>query len=262
MYEQEISFIAQTMSRSRWRAPAQNAVVKTDRQFTRMLTELLEDLAGKGFSDWGQPVVPPKKDYYDPRITILSQDGTVELSLYNLHSRIAPKHIAYRITDVATGHALLLGTYTGSLRMTDLRTMVSQYDGVTWCERHFLGQLKVDTYNNQLQVGPGVIEKQVVAALAIMKDIGITDTKHALLPGAGSDISYTTMRPWLVGMYGTMPVAVSIDYKYYFCMQFYAIDITGICNLDFGFVKVDEDGKFEKNLDIGKLLGGGNRVQR
>ena len=260
MYENEIAAAALALS-TRYSTPPS----KVDRQYSRMLAELLELLGTLGFAGWTTGVIPPKEDCWrGHKARLLGQDsatkGEVYLDLWQQHSRLSPKHMTMLVTRADTGRGLLVGVHIGTLRCTDLRTRTTYYDDVIWAERHFSAQLRCDQYNSQLSAEPEVIARQMAAATVQLAELGITDVKHALLPKPWEDHYGITMVPYLVGMYGTMPCAVRLAYKNSddLLMEFYLVSATGLCKLDFGQLVIGPTGKVvDSKMDIGKLLGGG-----
>ena len=267
MYEDATQFAADLLSR--WDG-ATTPPKKLDRSLAMRLGKVLAKLDRHGFSAWvptgaWHSGVAPSGGVA-PRVRIVGNlvdkgvDIPVYMDLWNHHGRLTPKDIAYSVCRQSNDRGIIVGTMVRDIiRYTDLRDMLSQYDGGTWSERHYRAQLACDAVNKKLTVSPELILGQMTAAVKQLVELGITNECHALLPAAGDDMQGATMTPYLVGLYGTMPCAIRLAYMpdCNLLMEFYIVSGKGLCKIDFGHILIGISTKvLDKAMDIGKLLAG------
>jgi hypothetical protein len=267
MYEDATQFAAGILAVSRG---ATTPPKKLDRSLAMRLGKVLAKLDAHGFGSWGPGVLAPAdpKSSVDgrPRVRIVGnlvdkgESIPVYMDLWNHHNRLTPKDIAYSVCKLSNDRGVIVGTMVRDIiRYTDLRDMISQYDGGTWTERHFRAQLGCDAANKKLPVSPELILGQMSAAVKQLVELGITNECHALLPAAGDELQHMTMTPYLVGMYGAMPCAIRLAYQQdcNLKMEFYIVSGKGLCKVDFGYILIGISTKvLDKAMDIGKLLAG------
>jgi hypothetical protein len=259
MYENEIAAAATGLST---RGGNKKGPVKADRTYTARCEELLQKLGDLGFGSWTS--VPVGKRPEDPEAQLdgveLSSGDVVSLRLHNNHGKLVPKHVSFSLVRVRNQRGVIVGVHVGTFRFTDLRTKQSYYDGALWGLGHFRAQLAVEQYREQLTIAPEVVESHLARAAAKLVEMGITNTRHVILPRAGDcSVRDINMIPYLVGDYGAMPVAIRLMYTKAtsLTMQFYIIGPIGLVNLDFGFLDLNSNGDVDDSMmDIGKLLAG------
>lgn len=236
---------------------------KQDRQFRKRMEETFELLAELGFAEW---VVDPasfnKVGYRACKVWLDGVDTTnqspVKMEIYNHRNRLVPKDLTYRISR-ADGRAIVIGEHVGTLRVTDLRTRVTYYDGTIWSERHFRGQLEVNRMANADLVSPETTALQLAKAQEEFTRLGISDIKHAMLLSENyGEMLQAKMVPYLVGMYGTVPCAISLSYAYHqtsLQMAFFIVGKDGLPSAHFGRVVITGTGMAETaEMDIGALI--------
>jgi len=273
MYDEVTQFAADILVRN---PTATTPPKKADHALASRLKLVLEKLEKHGFRDWmpgqvpdfrpGSAALRQRQDAGICGIKVRLVGNLVEkgvtvsvyMDLWNHYGRRAPKDVAYSVCRQSSDRGIIIGTMVRDIiRFTDLRDMVSHYDGGTWTERHFRMQLQCDANNAKLNASPELILSQLQSAVKQASELGITDFAHALLPGAGDDCQSADMDPYLVGLYGTMPVAIRLAHQkdLNFKMEFYIISPRGLCKLDFGSVLIGISGAvIDKEMDIGKLL--------
>lgn len=274
MYNEVTQFAADILVRN---PTATTPPKKADRALASRLQSVLEKLERHGFGAWQpgtvpfcQPGLPALRLREDVGITGVKvrlvgnlvekgNDVPVYMDLWNHHGRRAPKDVVYSVCR-QNDRGIIVGTMVRDIiRYTDLRDMISQYDGGTWTERHFRMQLQCDSNNDKIEASPELILSQLQSAVKQASELGITDFAHALLPSVGDNLQGMEMTPYLVGQYGTMPVAIRlapmVDSS--FKMRFYIISPRGLVKIDFGAISIDIGGNVIYScMDIGKLLAG------
>lgn len=259
MYEKEIEQAAFHLSRR-----DDDPKKKADRQYVERTAELFDIFAQLGFGEWTSMLKNyiERKDKTDrPRVTFVGKElasgDAMEVELYNAYNRCMPKDLTFRLS-YQNGRAIAVGQHCGTMRFTDLRNMRSYYDGFVWAASRLNGQLWAEKEAQTLRITPSEIEAHIAAATIQMNEHGIDNIQHALLPAPGGDkYRQITMKPYLVGAYGDMPVAININYIATAVVQitFYMVSASGLCVKQFGYVNLDRSGKVEEvKVDIGKLL--------
>jgi hypothetical protein len=260
MYEAQIADAAARLSVRRGQT-----AMKMDRTFTERISEIVSRLEVMGFCSWQTGVVGDK--YQDPAAQLdgveASSGDEVKLRLYNCDNRLVPKHLSFSLVRQRNGRGVVIGVHVGTLRFTDLRTKQSYYDGALWGLSHFRIQLAVEQFRAQLKIPAELVEKHLAGAAAQLVELGITETRHCILPQSGCmDVYRIVMVPYLVGKYGDMPVAVRLMYTKSDCitLQFYIMDAIGTVNINFGYMVLGRNGEqVNSQMDIGSLLAGPTR---
>jgi len=230
-----------------------------DRTYAERCQELLQAISGLGFGKW--EVAPVGQSFMDPEAQLngveLSSGDVVLLQWYNSHRKITPKHITFSLIRQRNGQSIVIGVHVGTLRYTDLRTMQSYYDGASWGPTHFRAQMAVEQYRGTLVISPDAVEKRLACAVEKLVEIGITNTKHVLLPPVGCDeMHHVSMVPWIRADYGAMPIAIRVKgvNAWSLALMFYAIEPRGFVNLAFGYLNMTDGAPDASEMDIGKLL--------
>ena len=257
MYDAEIAAAAVILSSSNGK-PAK----KVDRTYTVRMEELLQKLGEMGFGGWKVAAVGKGLDDPDAQLEGIedSTSDLMTLRIYHSHGRRVPKHLTFSMIRQRNQRGVIIGVHVGTLRMTDLRTKQSYYDGAAWGLQHFRAQLAVENYRGKMNISPETVESHLAAAMKELVELGITEPQHLLLPAAGTErIRSLDMVPYLVGKYGDMPVAISMTYTSTdaITLTFFIVSPSGLVNLDFGFLQLTKYGRVGgKQMDIGKLLAG------
>jgi len=238
---------------------------KPDRTYAPRVLSLLGTLGKLNFGEWVMgPKPDPKSASWWGAVArcrlqgkdLSSPEGrTVYLDLYNHHAKRVPKDVAFSVT-LEDGRGLVVGLCREDIRYTDVRTRTSVYDGIPWTEQNFKFQLQADACNrDQLKLPPEKVILQVAAAMKFLVDVGITDCRHVLL--GEDDVYRCDMKPYLIGMYGTVPCAMSMDYRYGAEMNvwFHTLSPMGLAQDNFGHIRVGISGELvESELDLAALF--------
>jgi hypothetical protein len=237
---------------------------KTDRTYTARIEELLLKLNAMGFGSWKEMPTPGGSKIDDPDAVLEGVEeksgDLVTLRVYHNHAKRVPKNLSFVLLRQRNNRGIVIGVHVGTLRMTDLRTKQSTYDGADWGLQHFRVQLAVESFREKITIPAEIVEAHLAAAAAKLVELGITETRHAILPRAGEEyVRDIDMVPFLVGRYGDMPVAIRLRYSEpkNITLEFYIVGALGLVCLDFGYMKLDNRGNVDdSHMDIGKLLAG------